>query len=196
MSVMLVGIATSADSPPRLRGKVVELDRFSAQVALETREPALRQGASVWLHFDPPGGGSPLSVGGIISGVARGGRITVLLSLSPREYSRLRGLPEPEVQRGRRAAQPSSLTLPGIKPIQKREAPEPRPDPATPRPAPPAEAPSPGRGGGGAVPGVSGGARRCQPAALATGWNSAEQKQQRQALRLSGAQMQAGRAGG
>ena len=141
---MLVGIATSADSPPQLRGKVVELDRFSAQVALETREPALRQGASVWLHFDPPGGGSPLSVGGIISGVARGGRITVLLSLSPREYSRLRGLPEPEVQRGRRAAQPSSLTLPGIKPIQKREAPEPRPDPATPRPAQPAEAPSPG----------------------------------------------------
>ena len=137
---MLVGIATSADSPPRLRGKVVELDRFSAQVALETREPALRQGASVWLHFDPPGGGSPLSVGGIISGVARGGRITVLLSLSPGEYSRLRGLPEPPVQRSRRAVQPS--TLAGIKPIRKPEAPEPRPEPGSSRPGQPVEAPA------------------------------------------------------
>src|SRR3990172_8206028 len=83
MSVMLVGIATSADSPPRLRGKVVELDRFSAQVALETREPALRQGASVWLHFDPPGGGSPLSVGGIISGVAPGGGVALFFFFTP-----------------------------------------------------------------------------------------------------------------
>lgn len=139
----VVRIATSADSPPRLRGEVVALDRFSATVALETREAALREGASVWLHFDPPGGGSSLSVAGIVSGMAQGGRITVLLSLSPGEYSRLQGLPDPEVRRGRRAAQPSSLTPPGIKPIQKREAPEPRPEPASPRPAQPTETPSP-----------------------------------------------------
>src|SRR3972149_6351450 len=101
MSVMLVGIATSADSPPQLRGKVVELDRFSAQVALETREPALRQGASVWLHFDPPGGGSPLSVGGIISGVAprRGG-------------ARLSWFRHPSRRRRRPRGQPWSPTLP------------------------------------------------------------------------------------
>lgn len=144
LGTRVVRIATSVDSPPRWQGKVVELDRFSAQVAMETREPVLRQGASVWLHFDPPGGGSPLSVAGIISGVARGGRITVLLSLSPGEYNRLQGLPDPEVRRGRRAAQPSSLAPPGIKPIQKREAPEPRPEPVSPRPGQPVEAPSPG----------------------------------------------------
>jgi len=137
MSVMLVRISTSADSPPRWQGRVVELDRFSAQVVLEEREPALRQGTSVWLHFDPPSGRS-LSVAGIISGVARGGRVTVLLSLSPREYSRLRGLPEPPVQRGRRAVQPP-LTLPGIKPIAKPEAPEPRPEPGSSRPGQPVE---------------------------------------------------------
>ncbi len=138
---MLVTIATSADSPSRWQGKVVELDRFSAHVAIETRDPVLRQGASVWLHFDPPGGGSPLSVAGIISGVGRGGRITVLLSLSPREYNRLRGLPEPPAQRARRAVDALS-TLTGVKPIRKPEAPEPRPEPGSSPPGQPEEAPA------------------------------------------------------
>ncbi len=141
MSVMLVRIATSADGPPRSQGKVVELDRFSAQLVLGAPDPTLRQGASVWLHFDPPGGGSSLSVAGIISGVARGGRITVLLSLSPGEYSRLRGLPEPPAPRSRRAAQPPS-TLPGIKPLPKPEAPEPRPEPGSSPPGQPVQTPA------------------------------------------------------
>ena len=92
MPTRVVRIATSADSPPRLQGEVVALDRFSAEVALETREAALREGANVWLHFDAPDSASSLSVAGIVSAVAPGGRITVLLSLSPREYSRLHGL--------------------------------------------------------------------------------------------------------
>ncbi|MBI3625083.1 MAG: hypothetical protein HY215_02880, partial [Candidatus Rokubacteria bacterium] len=80
MPTRIVRIATSADSPPRLQGVVVALDRFSATVALETREAAPREGTNVWLHFDAPGGGSSLSVAGIVSGMAKGGRITVLLS--------------------------------------------------------------------------------------------------------------------
>ncbi len=142
MPTRVVRIATSADSPPRLQGEVVELDRFSAKVALETREATLREGTNVWLHFDALGGASSLSVAGIVSGVAPGGRITVLLSLSPREYSRLQGLPDPPVQRGRRAIQPSALTPPSIKPIQKREAPAPRTEPESPRSAQPMETPS------------------------------------------------------
>ncbi len=137
---MLVGIATTADSPPRSQGKVLALDRFSVKVALGTGELALRVGASIWLHFDPPGGAASLRAAGIVSGVAPGGQITVLLSLTPGEYNRLQGLPDPQIQRRRRAV-PSSLTPPGIKPIQQREVSEPRSKPESPRPGQPAEAP-------------------------------------------------------
>src|SRR3989304_955440 len=140
MSVMLVGIATTADSPPRSQGKVLALDRFSVKVALGTGELALRAGVSVWLHFDPPGGAASLRAAGIVSGVAPGGQITVLLSLPPGEYNRLQGLPDPQVPRRRRVV-PSSLAPPGIKPIQQREVSEPRSKPESPRPGQPAEAP-------------------------------------------------------
>lgn len=71
---------------------MVALDRARAKVALETKKPGPPEGSNVWLQFDPPNRESPMVFGGMVLGVDSDGSITVLLSLTTREFHGLQNL--------------------------------------------------------------------------------------------------------
>jgi hypothetical protein len=137
---LTVRIGTRSDGPIEWEGRVVAIDRFAVKVSVESGRSSLKNGASVWLHFESARGPS-LSVAGMVSAVAAGGLVTLLLSLSPKEYNRLLGLPEPTFTPRRRGVAPP-LMPPGIRPIKREEAPPPPPA-EPPAPAPPPAAPAP-----------------------------------------------------
>ena len=98
------------------------LDRFQVKVRLDTKKPGPPQGANIWLQFGPHQRGTPVVFGGMVWRVDAGGLITVLLSLTTREFSSLNDLVN-TLLRGETAPAPS------------------RPMPSESSPAPAAEAP-------------------------------------------------------
>lgn len=105
-----VSIGRAADRQVEWEGKLVAFDRTRAKVWLETKKPTPPDGSNVWLRFGPRHKESPV-VGGMVWGTEFDGSITVLLSLTTREFQSLTNLvsallkgetaapsPEPEVR--------------------------------------------------------------------------------------------------
>ena len=148
-------IGRGVDRPVEWEGKMVALDRFRATVRLETKKPSPPEGSNVWLQFGPRQKESPTFFGGMVWGVDPDGSITVLLSLTTREFHNLKSLVKALLS-GETAPVPPRFIAPEPRPQPQAEppvtpvpprpiAPEPRPElkvepPVTsvpPRPEPP-----------------------------------------------------------
>ncbi len=71
---------------------MVTLDRFRVTVRLETKKPGPPEGSNVWLQFGPRQRESPTIFGGMVWRVDSTGLITLLLSLTTREFHNLKSL--------------------------------------------------------------------------------------------------------
>lgn len=89
---LAVKVALEDDRRAKLHGEVVAFDRFWMRVKLEPSKATAREGSSVGLEVASLDGEPPIQVHGIVWRAPGDGLITVLLSLSGQEFSRLKGL--------------------------------------------------------------------------------------------------------
>jgi len=87
-----VKVALEGDRRAELQGEVVSFDRFWMRVKLGATKATAREGSNVGLEFPTLPGEPPIQVNGIIWRAPGDGLITVLLSLSSPEFSRLKAL--------------------------------------------------------------------------------------------------------
>ena len=87
-----VKVALGSDRRAELRGEVVAFDRFWMRVKLGVGKATAREGSNVGLELGSFDGEPPIQVNGIVWRAPAGGVITILLSLSSQEFSRLQGL--------------------------------------------------------------------------------------------------------
>lgn len=85
-------VALEGDRRAQLHGEVVAFDRFWMRVKLGPSKATAREGSSVGLELASLDGEPPIQVNGIVWRAPGDGLITVLLSLSGQEFSRLKGL--------------------------------------------------------------------------------------------------------
>lgn len=89
---LAVKVALKDDRRTKLHGEVVAFDRFWMRVKLGPSKATAREGSSVGLELASLDGEPPIQVHGIVWRAPGDGLITVLLSLSGQEFSRLKGL--------------------------------------------------------------------------------------------------------
>src|SRR3990172_3079133 len=87
-----VKVALEGDRRADLQGEVVSFDRFWMRVKLGASKATAREGSNVGLELAALPGEPPIQVNGIIWRAPGDGLITVLLSLSSPEFSRLKAL--------------------------------------------------------------------------------------------------------
>ena len=125
-----MSIGRAADRLVEWEGKLVAFDRSRAKVWLETKKPSPPDGSNVWLRFGPRHKESPV-VGGMVWGTESDGSITILLSLTTREFQSLTNLVSALL--GGETAAPSPEREVRVPPVPLRSEPsEPRPEPEVP----------------------------------------------------------------
>jgi len=146
-SGLRVKVALEGERRAELQGEVVAFDRFWMRVKLGASKATAREGSNVVLELANLDGEPPIQVNGIVWRAPGDGLITVLLSLSGPEFSRLKALVSASADS--RSVPPPAM--PGLvsSPPQ-AEAPtswrRPAPEPESPARSPEPRVKSPGRG--------------------------------------------------
>lgn len=142
-----VKVSLQGERRAELQGELVAFDRFWMRVKLGASKATAHEGSNVGLELANPDGEPPIQVNGIVWRAPGGGLITVLLSLSGPEFSRLKALVSASADS--RSVPPPAM--PGLvsSPPQ-AEAPtswrRPAPEPESPARSPEPRVKSPGRG--------------------------------------------------